>query len=164
MSKDGRSVPSADPCEDRSREAARLCDAGHRHGLLVGQLGGRRAVHVEVPPWGLTFWRWGIAFIILLPICWRSFRRDWPILRAAAYFLRYRVSSAPVTDDDGNLLGIVSELDVLAIAHSPSAPDRSVDAVMRSNVITYDESAPLSQVLSFMTRASMRRWPAWPAT
>ncbi len=40
-----------------------------------------RAIHVEVPPWGLTFWRWATAFIILLPICWRSFVRDWPILR-----------------------------------------------------------------------------------
>lgn len=40
-----------------------------------------RAVHVEVPPWGLTFWRWATAFIILLPICWRSFLRDWPYLR-----------------------------------------------------------------------------------
>jgi diguanylate cyclase (GGDEF)-like protein len=81
---------------------------------------------------------------------------DWPIVRAAAYFLQYRVSSAPVTDADGNLLGIVSEKDVLAVAHDPQAPDRHVNEMMRTNVITYEDDAPLARILSFLTRASMR--------
>ena len=83
-------------------------------------------------------------------------RAEWPVVRAAAYFLQYRISSAPVTDADGNLLGIVSEKDVLAIAHDPQAPDRHVNEVMRSNVITYEDDASLAQILSFLTRASMR--------
>ena len=44
---------------------------------------------------------------------------DWSIARATAYFLQYRVSSVPVTDPAGNLLGIISEKDVLGIAHAP---------------------------------------------
>ena len=81
---------------------------------------------------------------------------DWPVVRAAAYFLQYRVSSAPVTDADGNLLGIISEKDVLAIADSSDAPGRPVADVMRPNVIAYEETVPLAQILRFLTRASMR--------
>ena len=83
-------------------------------------------------------------------------RREWPIVRAAAYFLQYRVTSAPVTDAGDNLEGIVADKDVLAIAHIPDAMKRRVADVMRSNVITYDEAAPLAQVLRFLTRASLR--------
>ncbi len=81
---------------------------------------------------------------------------DWTIAQASTYFLQYRVSSVPVTDADGNLLGIISERDVLGIAHTPQAPKRRVDEVMRSNVIVYDETAPLAHVLSFLTRAPIR--------
>ncbi len=81
---------------------------------------------------------------------------DWTIKQATSYFLQYRVSSVPVTDGDGNLLGVISEKDVLGIAHTPQAPKRRVDEVMRSNVIVYDECAPLAHILSFLTRAPIR--------
>jgi two-component system, cell cycle response regulator len=81
---------------------------------------------------------------------------DWSVAQATAYFLQYRVSSVPVTDAGGNLLGIISEKDVLGIAHTPQAPNRRVDEVMRSNVVVYDEAAPLANVLSFLTRAPIR--------
>ncbi len=83
-------------------------------------------------------------------------RPDWSVAQASAYFLQYRVSSVPVTDADGNLLGIISEKDVLGIAHTPQAPKRRVDEVMRSNVIVYDEAAPLADILNFLTRAPIR--------
>jgi hypothetical protein len=61
-----------------------------------------------------------------------------------------------VTDGNGNLLGIISEKDVLGIAHTPQAPKRRVDEVMRSNVIVYDEASPLAHILNFLTRAPIR--------
>jgi drug/metabolite transporter (DMT)-like permease len=36
-----------------------------------------RAVHEAVPPVALSFWRWVIAFFILLPFAWPKLRRDW---------------------------------------------------------------------------------------
>jgi diguanylate cyclase (GGDEF)-like protein len=81
---------------------------------------------------------------------------EWTVARATAYFLRYRVASVPVTDSLGNLLGIISEKDVLGVAHTPQAPKRRVDEVMRSNVIAYDEGASLAQVINFLTRAPVR--------
>ena len=36
-----------------------------------------------VPPVTLAFWRWSIAFVLLLPFAWKQARRDWPIALAA---------------------------------------------------------------------------------
>ena len=81
---------------------------------------------------------------------------DWPIERAAAYFLHYRISSVPVTDEQVRLLGILSEKDALTVAHTAEAMQRRVGDVMHSNVIVYKDSAPLLHILNFLTRASMR--------
>jgi drug/metabolite transporter (DMT)-like permease len=40
-----------------------------------------RAVHAEVPPAGLSFWRWLLALAILLPFAWPKVKRDWPEIR-----------------------------------------------------------------------------------
>lgn len=39
-----------------------------------------RAVHTEVPPVGLAFWRWTVAFLIILGPAWKHLRRDAPEL------------------------------------------------------------------------------------
>jgi drug/metabolite transporter (DMT)-like permease len=42
-----------------------------------------RAAHGSVPPTALAFWRWSLAFAVLLPFAWRLLRRDWrAMLRA----------------------------------------------------------------------------------
>ncbi|CCQ72044.1 DMT family transporter [Magnetospira sp. QH-2] len=41
-----------------------------------------RAVHLDVPPVGLAWWRWAGALILLTPFAWRHLRGDWPALRA----------------------------------------------------------------------------------
>ena len=40
-----------------------------------------RGVHTEIPPLGLTFWRWLLAAIILLPFVWRDLVSSFPIIR-----------------------------------------------------------------------------------
>ena len=41
-----------------------------------------RALHQDVPPMGMTFFRWLIAVLILAPFAIGPLRRDWPIVRA----------------------------------------------------------------------------------
>lgn len=60
-----------------------LCWAGN---FVVG-----RAVHAEIPPAALTFWRWAVAAAVLLPVAgldaWRArevIRRQWPLLTMLA--------------------------------------------------------------------------------
>ncbi len=42
-----------------------------------------RAFRGELPPVALSFWRWAVAVLCLLPFAWGPMRRDWPRLRAA---------------------------------------------------------------------------------
>jgi drug/metabolite transporter (DMT)-like permease len=37
-----------------------------------------RGVIDIMPPVALAFWRWAVAFLVLLPFAWRQTRRDWP--------------------------------------------------------------------------------------
>jgi drug/metabolite transporter (DMT)-like permease len=60
-----------------------LCWAGN---FVVG-----RAIHTEIPPAALTFWRWAVAAAVLLPLAgveaWRAreaIRRQWPLLTMLA--------------------------------------------------------------------------------
>ena len=41
-----------------------------------------RAVHLDVTPVGLAFWRWVTAIAVLLPLSGRQLARDWPVVRA----------------------------------------------------------------------------------
>jgi drug/metabolite transporter (DMT)-like permease len=36
----------------------------------------------HIPPVTLSFLRWGLAFLIILPIAWKHLRRDWEMIRA----------------------------------------------------------------------------------
>jgi drug/metabolite transporter (DMT)-like permease len=40
-----------------------------------------RAVHELIPPIALSFWRWAIALLLVLPLAWRHLHGQWPILR-----------------------------------------------------------------------------------
>jgi drug/metabolite transporter (DMT)-like permease len=41
-----------------------------------------RWIRLEVPPIGLSFWRWAAAGAILLPFIWRDMVRIWPLVRS----------------------------------------------------------------------------------
>ncbi|MGQ0698854.1 MAG: DMT family transporter [Panacagrimonas sp.] len=40
-----------------------------------------RAVHQDIPPIALSFWRWSLAFVLVMPFAWPQVKRDWPLLR-----------------------------------------------------------------------------------
>lgn len=40
-----------------------------------------RAFNLEIPPMGLSFWRWVVAGLILLPFVWRPMRQQWPAFK-----------------------------------------------------------------------------------
>ena len=41
-----------------------------------------RWIRFEIPPIGLSFWRWAVAGAILLPFVWRDMVRIWPLVRS----------------------------------------------------------------------------------
>ena len=49
--------------------------------LWAGNIVLSRAASVSVPPVGLSFWRWAVAFAIFLPFVLPLVRKQWPVLR-----------------------------------------------------------------------------------
>ena len=49
--------------------------------LWAGNIVLGRYVVGAVPPVAISWFRWTLAFLILLPIAWRSLRQDWPVIR-----------------------------------------------------------------------------------
>ena len=39
-----------------------------------------RAIHEQVPPLTLNFWRWTGSLLLILPVSWLSLREQWPLL------------------------------------------------------------------------------------
>jgi len=103
-----------------------------------GLFSGIHARHVMVP----------------LVVCMRE---DETIGQAAEFFLRSRLTSAPVTNAEGKLIGILSEKDLMAAMVSLDCWQRPVREVMRPNVICYDEDTPVRVIYEFLCRVSIRR-------
>ncbi len=46
-----------------------------------------RSARGVIPPISLSFWRWAIASLILLPFAWKTLREDWPAVKKHALIL-----------------------------------------------------------------------------
>lgn len=79
------------------------------------------------------------------------------IAQAAEFFLRSRINSTPVVDDDGKLTGVLSEKDLMMTLVSPDYWQLPVRDVMKPNVITYEENTPVRTIYEFLCRVSLRR-------
>ena len=83
--------------------------------------------------------------------------QDETVGQAAEYFLRTRINSTPVVDDDGKLVGMLSEKDVMAAMVSLDCWRTQVREVMKPNVIWYAEDTPIQTIYEFLCRVSIRR-------
>ena len=84
-------------------------------------------------------------------------RENETVGQAAEFFLRSRINSTPVIDAAGKLSGILSEKDLMAAMVSLDCWQRPVGEVMKPNVISYDEDAPIRTIYEFLCRVSIRR-------
>lgn len=81
---------------------------------------------------------------------------DSSVVEISQFFLNYRIPSAPVVDNDGNLVGIVSEKDLMSVACRPNPHEITIGEVMRKNLICYPPNIPLRVVWEFLNRVSIR--------
>lgn len=84
-------------------------------------------------------------------------RQEESVLAAADFFCRTRINSAPVVNDAGTMVGIVSEKDVLACLVEPDVAARTVARIMKSNVIAFEESTPVRRIHELLSRVTIRR-------
>ncbi len=102
-----------------------------------------------------------------------------PVHEIVLLMLKYHISGVPVIDDAHNVVGIVSEGDLLR-SETPSAgkrrswwlesilghgmayekaPGRTADAVMTRNVVTVNDDTPVNQVAELLERHHIKRVP-----
>lgn len=81
---------------------------------------------------------------------------DSSVIEISQFFLDYRIPSAPVVDDEGNLIGIVSEKDLMAVAGHADPHKITIAQVMRRNLVCYPPQISLQVVWEFLNRVSIR--------
>jgi diguanylate cyclase (GGDEF)-like protein len=75
---------------------------------------------------------------------------------ASRYFLRFRIAIAPVIDDEGKLVGVLSEKDVMSVMLQPEWWTLLIRNAMKSNVVCYEEETPALTIYEFLCRVTLR--------
>lgn len=91
-----------------------------------------------------------------------SFHEKTNVVEAMAKFLENRISGAPVVDDEGNMVGILSEVDLMQVIVQDSYYDESVGVVMdymRREVDTIDPDMDIYTLAEKFIREHRRRYP-----
>jgi CBS domain-containing protein len=73
--------------------------------------------------------------------------------------LSEEISGLPVTDDDGRLVGVISEFALLAVAYDRRVKNHTVSQHMTRDVISVDIDDPISRVADLCIVHRVRRVP-----
>lgn len=73
--------------------------------------------------------------------------------------LRWHISGVPVADDDGRLVGIITEHDVVNFAISGNAADTRAREVMTKQVTTYAPDTLVVDIINYFAAHRIRRVP-----
>lgn len=86
---------------------------------------------------------------------------DAPVTEAVATLRDHNVGALVVSSEDGSVVGIISERDVVrALAsHGPDALDRPVSRLMSTDLTTRDLRATVDEVMRLMTENRIRHIP-----
>ncbi len=86
-------------------------------------------------------------------------KKDMMLTDVIALLLRWHISGLPVVDDDDNLIGIVSEIDLVNLAFDGNARDTTVEEVMTTSVVSFGPNALLAEMASCFSKQRLRRVP-----
>lgn len=91
-----------------------------------------------------------------------SFRADMDVLEAVRVLIEKRISGAPVTDQLGNLVGMLTERDCLKVALDASYYRESggkVDRFMTTDVIAVNADTSAVEIAERFANSHLRRLP-----
>ena len=105
----------------------------------------------RINPWeGVT-----LPEVMTAPVvCLKS---DATLGQATKFLVEFDVNSAPVVDQDGKLVGILSEDDVIGILPDPDAWRLPIDRMIRGDVVRYEENTPAQAICEFLGCAAVQR-------
>ena len=84
---------------------------------------------------------------------------DASVKDAIELLLLQRISGLPVTDDDGHLVGVITEFALLAIAYDHLVQQDQVAQHMTTNVLTVEADDPINKVADLCILHRVRRVP-----
>jgi CBS domain-containing protein len=82
-----------------------------------------------------------------------------PIEDAIDLLLNKEISGLPVTDDDGYLVGIITEFALLAMVYDQQVKNHTVEQHMTRELITVNADDPISRVADLCIVHRVRRLP-----
>jgi CBS domain-containing protein len=90
-----------------------------------------------------------------------TIKRDDSVQAALEIMAREKISSLPVVDDQGQLIGIISERDYIrkAVPERKAPWDVKVNDLMTENVLTVKQSDLLQECMKIMTSNRIRHLP-----
>lgn len=86
-------------------------------------------------------------------------RPDASIEDAIEMLLRDQISGLPVIDDDGRLVGVITEFALLAVAYDRRVKNHTVSQHMTRELITVEVDDPISRVADLCIVHRVRRVP-----
>lgn len=84
---------------------------------------------------------------------------DASVRDAIELLLARRISGLPVTDNEGRLVGILTEFALLGLAYDRAIADQAVGDHMTRDVLTVDVNDPVSKVADLCIVHRVRRLP-----
>ena len=86
--------------------------------------------------------------------------REISIKKAVDLMLEYKVSGLPVVDDQGQLVGIITEKDILQLYNTFTPLENiTVEKLMTTPVIYFDEDESLDNIWQCLLQKDFRRVP-----
>ncbi len=86
-------------------------------------------------------------------------KKDAPVYDVIELLLNNNITGLPVVDDDDNLVGIITEKDVLKLLYADIKEGSKVEQFMTKDVVVFDESDNLTDVTECFIRNHFRRVP-----
>jgi len=93
---------------------------------------------------------------IMIPLV-VTIHKDETVATLADFFMKTRVESLPVIDDNGDFIGFVSEKSLLAIVGDRERWQDGIQDHVTKVIVTYPPETPLKTIYNFLVRVSMRR-------
>jgi CBS domain-containing protein len=86
-------------------------------------------------------------------------RPDASVQEAIDVLLTQQISGLPVVDDEGHLVGVITEFALLAVAYDKRVKNHSVRHHMTRDVITVEVDDPISRIADLCIVHRVRRVP-----
>ena len=86
-------------------------------------------------------------------------QKDVVLTDVITLLLRWQISALPVVDGDNDIIGIVSEIDLVNMTLDGNARDTTVEEVMTKNIVSFDPEASLAELVQSFSKNHLRRVP-----